>query len=75
MREQLARSQNGCRSRSGTATGINGTLKLYGGETLGEITNILNQATFDDAKFANGDTAQAEFQQDGTNTFYKATIE
>jgi len=63
------------RTNALATAGINGTLKLYGGETLGGITNFLNQAQFDDAKFSTGDTAQAEFRQDGTNTFYKATIE
>jgi len=63
------------RTNALATAGINGTLKLYGGETLGGITNVLDKAEFDDAKFSRGDTAQAEFQQDGTNTFYKAIIE
>ena len=63
------------RTNALATAGINGTLKLYGGETLGGITNFLDKAEFNDAKFSSGDTAQAEFQQDGTNTFFKASIE
>ena len=63
------------RTNALASAGINGTLKLYGGETLGGITNLLDKAEFDNAKFANGDAAQTEFLQDGTNTFFKAVIE
>ena len=63
------------RTNALATAGINGTLKLYGGETLDGITNVLDKAEFDNAKFSRGDTAQAEFQQDGTNIFYKAIIE
>ena len=63
------------RTNALASAGINGTLKLYGGETLGGITNLLDKAEFDNAKFANGDAAQAEFLQDGANTFFKAVIE
>jgi len=63
------------RTNALSAAGINGTLRLYGGETPVGITNFIDQAEFDDAKFANGDAAQAEFRLDGTNTFFKAVIE
>ena len=63
------------RTNALATAGIKGTLGLYGGETLGGITNFLNQATFDDATFRNSNTTQTEFAQDGTNTFFKAVIE
>ena len=62
------------RTNALATAGINGTLKLYGGETPSEITNYLDKAVFDDAKFAGGTEAQTTFQQDGTNTFFKAMI-